>query len=80
MTSLLPATVHSFLETGGKAVQRADLVILALLGLLLLEYDLLRARFAEGVGSRLRPLGIAVAPLVVGGGIVIGHRWRQLSR
>jgi hypothetical protein len=80
VTSLFPSAVHSFLQTGGRSVERVDLVILALLGLLLLEYDLLRARFAEGIGSRLGPLGIAIAPLLVGGAIVIGHRWRQLSR
>ncbi len=80
MTSLLPRAVQSLLEAGGSAVQRVDLVIMGLLGVLLLEYDLLRAFFGGQTFNRLRPFGIAIVPLVFGCAIVIVHRWRQFSR
>jgi hypothetical protein len=80
VTSLLPRAVQSFLEAGGNAVQRVDLVIMGVLGLLLLEYDLLRAYFGGSTFSRLRPFGIAIVPLLFGCAIVIVHRWRQFSR
>jgi hypothetical protein len=80
VTPLLPDTVRSFLETGGIAVRRVDLVIMAALALFLLESDVLRARFGKDTRDRLRPLGIVLVPLVVACGIVIAHRWQQLSR
>lgn len=80
MTSLLPRAAQSLLEAGGNTVQRIDLVVMGLLGLLLLEYDLLRAYLGASTLNRLRPFGIAVAPLLIGCAIVIAHRWRQLSR
>jgi hypothetical protein len=79
VTSLLPDAVESFLETGGAALQRVDLVIMGVVALLLLEYDVLRGQLGENSRERLRPLGVALVPLVVACGIVIAHRWRQLS-
>jgi hypothetical protein len=79
MTSLLPAVAHAFVAAGGKAVQRVDLVIMGALALLLLEYDLLRVYFGQRSAKRVRPLGIAILPLVAGSAIAIVHRWRQLS-
>jgi hypothetical protein len=48
VTSVLPRAIDSLLEGGGSAAQRIDLVMIAALGLLLLEYDLLRAYFGQG--------------------------------
>jgi hypothetical protein len=80
MTSLLPGVVHSLVEGGGALARRVDLVIIGVLGLLLLEYDLLRVYFGGGIANRLRPMGIAIGPLLVAVIVVIAHRWRVLSR
>jgi hypothetical protein len=80
MSSLLPRVTHALVEGGGNAAQRVDLVIIGLLGLLLLEYDLLRAYLGGSTLNRLRPFGIAIVPLLIVCAIVIAHRWRELSR
>ena len=79
MTSLLPGIVHSLVEAGGTTARRVDLVVIGVLGLLLLEYDLLRAFLGRGSAERLRPLGIAIGPLLLAVVVVIAHRWRELS-
>ncbi len=80
VSSLLPRVAESLVEAGGNAAQRVDLVMIGLLGLLLLEYDLLRAYFGENTLNRLRPLGIVIAPLLIASAFVIAQRWRELSR
>jgi hypothetical protein len=79
VSSLLPEVTHSLVEGGGKTGTRIDLVVIGVLGLLLLEYDLLRAYFRGTTPNRLRPFGIAIAPLLIAMTIVIIHRWRELS-
>lgn len=78
--SLLPRAIRSLFEGAGGAAQWVDFVTIALLAVLLLEYDLLRACFGRNTGKRLRPFGIAIAPLLIAFVVVIAHRWRQLSR
>jgi hypothetical protein len=80
VTSLLPRAIDSLLEGGGSAAQRIDLVMIAALGLLLLECDLLRAYFGQRTLNRLRPFGIAIVPLSIAVVIVIANRWNELSR
>ena len=53
--------------------------MIAALGLLLLDYDLLRAYFGQATLSRLRPFGIAIAPLSIAVVVVIVNRWNELS-
>jgi hypothetical protein len=79
MTSLLPGVARSLVEEGGILARRVDLVMIGLLGLILLEYDLLRAYLGSAAAKRLRPLGIAIGPLVIAAIVVIAHRWRELS-
>jgi hypothetical protein len=79
MTSLAPEIVRRLTESGGQPVQRLDLVMIGLLGILLLEYDVLRTYFGSGNSSRLRPFGIAIAPLAIAFVVVIATRWTDLS-
>lgn len=80
MISLLPRAIRSAFEGGGAAAQGVDLLAIALLVVLLAEYDLLRVYFGRDTLKRLRPFGIAVVPLIIAFAVVIAHRWRQLSR
>jgi hypothetical protein len=80
MTSLLPGVVQSLVDGGGDLARRVDLVVIGVLGFLLLEYDLLRVFLRRGFARRLRPLGIAIGPLLLAAIVVIAHRWRVLSR
>jgi hypothetical protein len=79
MTSLLPAVVQSLVEEGGAQARRVDLVMIGTLGLLLLEYDMLRVYLGASKASRLRPLGIAIGPLFFAAVVVVAHRWGELS-
>jgi hypothetical protein len=54
--------------------------MIAALGLLLLEYDLLRAYLGRSTPRSLRLFGIAIVPLSIAFVIVIVHRWYELSR
>lgn len=57
---------------------RVDLVMIAALAFLLIEYDVLRVYFSRPALERLKPFGIAIAPLAISFAIVIASRWSQL--
>jgi hypothetical protein len=78
MTALLPHAARALVDGGGIMARRVDLVVIGVLGLLLLEYDLLRTFSGDRSPKHLRPLGIAIAPLLLAVAIVIAHRWQQL--
>lgn len=75
MTSTLPQASRDLIGDHG---QRLDLVVIALLILLLIEYDIFRVYFPRVPSERLKPFAIALAPLVIAFTIVIASRWWEL--
>ncbi|MCA1563073.1 MAG: hypothetical protein LC804_23385 [Acidobacteria bacterium] len=62
---LLSSTDHEALSV------RVDVIVIALLTVLLVEHELLRAYLGPRVRLRLHPLAVASAPLLVAFGLIV---------
>lgn len=78
MTSTLPEVSGDAIARDPTLALRLDLVVIALLIVLLLEYDIVRVYFPRRPYERLKPFGVALVPLTIAFAIVVASRWWEL--
>jgi hypothetical protein len=70
---------REIVERAGELGQSVHLIAIALLVVLLVEYDLLRAYFPARRSQAPKALGTAIVPLLIVFVIIVLSRWWQLQ-